>query len=132
MHSPPQKKNIERQKENKSGSVQIKLKRHLVIKGDHLEAYLKQTLGYNKHWKTQQKKYKAFARTGAVLLDYLVGCNQTCIPINSIEMIDLNRSIFSAKLIELIQFPSQASWLVIESIIFIKLVIESIDFERPM
>ena len=43
---------------------------------------------------------------------------QTCIPINSIELIDLNRFMFSAKLIDLIQFLFQVSWLVIESICF--------------
>ena len=45
---------------------------------------------------------------------------QTCIPINSIELIDLNRFFFSVKLIELIQFLFQVSGLVIESICFHK------------
>ena len=43
---------------------------------------------------------------------------QTCIPINLIELIDMNWFIFSVKLIESIQFLFQASWLVIELIRF--------------
>ena len=45
---------------------------------------------------------------------------QTCIPINSTELVDLNRFLLSAKLIELIQFLFQVSWLVTESICFLK------------
>ena len=53
-------------------------------------------------------------------LGTVVTHKQTCMPINSIELIDLNRFIFSAKLIELIQFLLQASCSMIESIRFHK------------
>ena len=46
--------------------------------------------------------------------------NRTCIPIYSTELINLNRFIFSAKLIELIHFLFWVSWLVTVSIRFHK------------
>ena len=49
---------------------------------------------------------------------------------NQLDWVDWFESIhFSAKLIGLIQFIFQASWLVIESIRFHKVGIESIDFD---
>ena len=52
--------------------------------------------------------FRYFPKTGhsiSVFWYYI----QTCIPINSTELIDLNQFIFSAKLIESIQFLFQVS-----------------------
>ena len=60
---------------------------------------------------SEKEKLNEFSWKSITISSLLI-CMQTCIPINSIELIDLNPFIFSAKLIE---FLFLVSWLGVNS-----------------